>query len=532
MASRVYLGDGWRGTWGRHWWSSPLAAVMLATGIKLLLIPSYRSTDFEVHRNWLAVTSSLPLSHWYYEDTSEWTLDYPPLFAWFEWCLSRFAPLFDPGMLSVVKDQYATASAGTVLYQRLTVIASDLVLFGGIAAVCRTWPRSATTETEWSREKRALVFMLAAWNPGLLMVDHVHFQYNGFLLGMLLCSVALIRSNRDVAGAAVFAALLCFKHIFLYIAPVYFVYLFRHYCCQPAPAAARRSSRPETFRGTGGGDSGEGNDDDDDDDDDDDEGGGGDGGGGAKGNGNRPSTSGRSSPLGSLGAFGGGGSRYRTASEEDEFLDTQRTEFSLGRFVLLGVTVLGIAALAFAPFLLATPPAEAVAAAIKEATAGESGGGGGGGGGGRSDNDVVASVAPSSLTLVQRVLINGRQIMSRLFPFKRGLSHAYWAPNVWALYNFADKVLLMLPPLRRKFGAAGAALTGGLVEDASTAVLPAIRPGHTFILVLLSMAPSLISLWRRPHPKAFVHAIVTCSLCSFMLGWHVSYGGLNERVDG
>jgi alpha-1,3-glucosyltransferase len=171
---------------------------------------------------------------------------------------------------------------------------------------CRLLSQSRFVQTSAasSKEQAHAVALSILLSPGLLIIDHIHFQYNGFLYGILLTSLVLARKQPTLLYSGIlFAALLCFKHIYLYLAPAYFVYLLRAYCL------------------------------------------------------------GQKSIL-----------RIRFAN-----------------CVRLGTALVVVFAAAFGPYLYW-----------------------------------------GQLS----------QLLSRLFPFSRGLCHAYWAPNIWAVYSFADRVLI------------------------------------------------------------------------------------------
>ncbi|RDB22878.1 Dolichyl pyrophosphate Glc1Man9GlcNAc2 alpha-1,3-glucosyltransferase [Hypsizygus marmoreus] len=347
--------------------------LILSTCLKLLLYPSYRSTDFEVHRNWLAITYTLPISKWYYDTTSEWTLDYPPFFAYFEKLLSIPAALIDPKIVDLTNLKYDGWSV--VAYQRTTVILTELVLG---AAVLRFIRGSADPSTQ--RIISASLFL----HPGFLIVDHIHFQYNGFMFGILLWSILMARNGNKLASGILFAVLLNFKHIYMYLAPAYFIYLLRSFCISPSG------------------------------------------------------------------------------------------QVEIKNFLSLANAVIAVFVVSLGPFLL------------------------------------MGQIP---------------QLLSRLFPFTRGLNHAYWAPNAWALVTAIDRVLLRYA---KRTGAdlpinpSGVASTSrGLVGDTVFAVLPNIKPIHTFIITIVFQSIWLIKLWRTPTYKSFLTALTLCGYTSFLFGWHV-----------
>ena len=146
--------------------------------------------------------------------------------------MSRISPRFDV--------QRPPPSDRCVRFHRGTVVfVGDVVLFAGayIAA------KSVSTLGEDGCERGSSYFTFASIvsNPGLIILDHVHFQYNGMLLGVLLISIAcMVRgagassptssSRWELLSAATYAGLLATKHLYLTLAPLYFFYLLRRHC--------------------------------------------------------------------------------------------------------------------------------------------------------------------------------------------------------------------------------------------------------------------------------------------------------------
>ncbi|XP_037070503.1 dolichyl pyrophosphate Man9GlcNAc2 alpha-1,3-glucosyltransferase-like [Pollicipes pollicipes] len=177
--------------------------------------------DYEAQRHWMEVTHNLPLSDWYHNTTDNdllyWGLDYPPLTAYHSYVCGAVAAWLDPSYVAL----HASRGLETPehrLFMRSTVLVADLLVFLPAVlwfalSLCRS--RSVTLN----------VLAVFALYPGLMLIDHGHFQYNGVSLGLTVAAVAALVGRRDLVGAALFSLALNYKQMELYHAMPFFCYL-------------------------------------------------------------------------------------------------------------------------------------------------------------------------------------------------------------------------------------------------------------------------------------------------------------------
>ncbi|KAG8996199.1 glycosyl transferase [Tulasnella sp. 427] len=258
--------------------------------------------------------------------------------------MSLFARIVDPKITDLNNLNYDAWSV--IAFQRTTVIVTELVM----AAALLRFIRGSVDKT-----MQTIISASIFLHPSFLIVDHIHFQYNGFMFGILLWSILMAKEGNKLASGFLFAVLLNFKHIYMYLAPAYFIYLLRSFCMTP--------------QGT---------------------------------------------PLPK-------------------------------QFLTLANTVIVVFVVSLGPF-------------------------------------VALGQLP--------------QLLSRLFPFTRGLNHAYWAPNAWAVVTVLDRVLLKVAQIFKPemINAAGVQSTSrGLVGDTVFAVIPNVKPIHTFIVTVAFQLATVVA---------------------------------------
>lgn len=151
----------------------------------------------------LAITHNLPLKEWYYSNTSIWTLDYPPFFAYFEKTLSIVAERYNKTIVMLQEEPLMNDHVR--IFQRVSVICTDF-LYVSRSYSNRTFQLIASAvlseaivgSIAWGgaslKDRLKLgLFALMACNPGLVLLDNIHFQYNSMLYGILCLSIAKLQ---------------------------------------------------------------------------------------------------------------------------------------------------------------------------------------------------------------------------------------------------------------------------------------------------------------------------------------------------
>lgn len=177
--------------------------------------------DYEAQRHWMEITTHLPISQWYFHDLQWWGLDYPPLTAYHSWLLGKIGGWIEPSWFALFASR-GIHDANLKIFMRATVIISEyLIYIPAVVVFVRRFGR-LNGLSAWTSNV-ALVAILM--QPGTILIDHVHFQYNTVMLGLVVASMSSMLAERYRWAAVFFVAALGFKQMALYYAFSVFAYL-------------------------------------------------------------------------------------------------------------------------------------------------------------------------------------------------------------------------------------------------------------------------------------------------------------------
>lgn len=177
--------------------------------------------DYEAQRHWMEITTQLPISQWYFHDLEWWGLDYPPLTAYHSWFMGKIGGIINPAWFALHTSRGLDDPILKV-FMRATVIVSEYLVYIPAAVIFVRRLSKLQGVNSWVASI-ALVAILM--QPGTILIDHVHFQYNTVMLGLVLASMSSLLAGRFMWSSVFFVMALGFKQMALYYAPAMFAYL-------------------------------------------------------------------------------------------------------------------------------------------------------------------------------------------------------------------------------------------------------------------------------------------------------------------
>lgn len=212
--------------------------------------------DYEAQRHWMEITTNLKINQWYHNTTENdllyWGLDYPPLTAYHMYLCGQIARIIDP---NYVKLGYSRGfeSDSHKIFMRYSVLVTDVLLYipavicyfafaRNNGTVCKVRKHKGATPKESANNRnrpgvdcleRSLTVILSLLYPGVVLIDHGHFQYNTVSLAFLIYATLFLLNERNLLASFFFCLALNYKQMELYHALPFFFYLLS--TCVPKP---------------------------------------------------------------------------------------------------------------------------------------------------------------------------------------------------------------------------------------------------------------------------------------------------------
>ncbi|CAK7225604.1 Glucosyltransferase-like protein [Sporothrix curviconia] len=177
--------------------------------------------DYEAQRHWMEITTHLPMSQWYFHDLDWWGLDYPPLTAYHSWLLGWAGSRIDASWFAL-RTSRGLETPELKIFMRATVVVSEyLIYIPAVVIFVRRFSRLSGVAS-WTASVALVAVLL---QPATLLIDHVHFQYNTVMLGLVTASMSSMLAGRLMWSAVFFVLALGFKQMALYYALPVFAFL-------------------------------------------------------------------------------------------------------------------------------------------------------------------------------------------------------------------------------------------------------------------------------------------------------------------